>query len=335
MPNISSRTRRAAAFALAAAVTTLAGCDASGHLAALPTDQVSCISQMCTLGAGDLVYSSDRTGAHQIWTMHGDGSGARQITLEGGFENWGPRISPDRKRILFYRAPSGFFQDSSRASLWMVNPDGTGLSEVRRVGTNSWSSQGHAEWSPNGQELVMYGGVGANTNIYVTNRSGAILRQITNRTGPNTDPSWTPNGFTIVFSGCPTTPCTANDLEIFSVSASGGTVSRVTTNTRPDYEPHYSPSAGDLAWLQKTSDAGNGTAGTWGIMLRHTADGTLRTLLDDGQVNGMPSWSADGLELFFPRVEANRWRIFRIALDGTGLRAITGTGVGNSQYPGT
>src|SRR6478672_5476365 len=82
-PMQSSHTRRAA-FALAAAVMSLAGCDASGYLAALPTDQNSCISQQCTLAPGDLVFSSDRTGAYQIWTMHADGSSPRQITNQGG-----------------------------------------------------------------------------------------------------------------------------------------------------------------------------------------------------------------------------------------------------------
>lgn len=332
-----SHTRRAA-FALAAAVLSLAGCDTSGHLAALPTDVVSCISQMCTLQAGDLVFSSDRTGSQQIWTMHADGSGARQITLEAGFANWWPRISPDRRRILFYRSPSGFPGDSSRASLWMVNPDGTGLSEVRKVGRDGWTSQGHAEWSPSGQELAMYGGVNGATQIFITNRSGAIVRQVTNRAGANTDVSWTPNGYNLVFNGCSRTPCTANDLEIYFVSASGGTETRITTNTRPDYAPHFSPDGGSLAWLQKTGDTGNGILGTWGIMLRRTSDGTLSTLLDDGEVNSVPVWSGDGTQLFFHRIDqaaSGRWRIFRIDLDGTDLRAITSVSSGNSKYPGT
>jgi Tol biopolymer transport system component len=220
----------------------------------------------------------------------------------------------------------------------MVNPDGTGLSEVRRVGRDGWASQGHAEWSSNGQELAMVGGIGGGTQIFVTTRAGAIVRQVTNRPGMNTDVSWTPNGQQLVFSGCSRTPCTPADVEIYMVSAFGGTETRLTTNTRPDYEPHFSPSAGDLVWVQKTADAGNGGLGTWGIMVRHTADGALRTLIDDGQVNSAPVWSADGTQLFFPRLEpavSTRWRIFSIAFDGTGLRAITSASVGNSQYPGT
>ena len=328
---------RSAAFALALTLP-VAACDANGHLAALPTDIVSCISQQCTLGANDIVFTSDRTGVHQIWTMHADGTGARQITIDGSVENWWPRISPDRTRILFYRAPLGFVEDSSRATLWMVNPDGTGLAEVRRPSRDGWTSQGHAEWSPSGQELVMYGGVSSGLQVFVTTRAGAIVRQVTSRAGVGTDVSWAPNGTLLVFNGCSRTPCTPADLEIYQVSAFGGSEARVTTNTRPDYEPQYSPSAGDLAWLQKTGDTGNGGIGTWGIMMRRTADGALRTLIDDGLVNNRPTWSNDGSEIFFPRKDpaaSSPWRIFRIALDGTGLRAITSASAGNSQNPGT
>ena len=325
-------------LALSLTVVGLAACDSRGYVAALPTDQTSCITQNCTIPPGDLVFDSDRSGNHEIWTMRSDGGSPRQITSDRNYENWRPRLAADRRRIAFYRSAPGHAGDSTMASLWLVNADGTGLVQIRIAGRDGWTMQGHAEWSPTGQQLAMYGGLaGGGSQIFVTDRTGKVVRQVTSRAGYNVDVSWSPDGSTLVFSGCSATPCTANDYELYAVDATtGGSETRLTTNTRPDYDPSYSPNGRDVAWLQKTADVGNGTLGTWGIKAITLQGGAQRTLIDDAQVNGNFAWSADGAWVFFRRIEAAvspRWRIFRMHTDGSSLQEIV-PGPGNNEYAG-
>ena len=324
-------------LALSLGLASAAACGSHGYVAALPTDSTDCITQFCTIPAGDLVFDSDRSGNHEIWTMRSDGGSPRQITNDRAYESWRPRLAPDRRRILFYRASIGSAGDSTRASLWMVNADGTGLIQVRPMGRDGWTMQGHAEWSLTGQQLAMYGGVGGGSQIFITDRSGNIVTRVTNRPGYNTDASWSPDGRLLIFSGCSTVPCTANDYEIYTVKANGDSVTRLTTNARPDYDPSFSPTGLYVLWLQKTADVGNGTLGTWGLKVLTYAGGAQRTLIDDAQVNGSAIWSADLAWAYFRRMEpavSSRWRIFRIRVDGTSLQELTTASSGNSEYPG-
>ena len=323
-------------LALSLGLASVVACDAHGYLASLPTDQINCVTQFCTIPPGDLVFDSDRSGNHEIWTMRADGGSPRQITNDRAYDNWRPRVAADRRRILFYRSAAGSAGDSTRASLWMVNSDGTGLAEVRPMGRDGWTMQGHAEWAPGGQQIAMYGGVGGASQIFITDRSGKVVTQVTSRPGYNIDVSWSPDARLLLFSGCSATPCTANDYEIYTVKTNGDSVTRLTTNTRPDYDPSYSPSGLSVGWLEKTADAGNGTRGTWGIRVL-TLGGTQRTVIDDSQVNDSFAWSLDGAWLVFRRMEpsvSTRWRIFRMRVDGTSLQELTVGTAGNSEYPG-
>jgi Tol biopolymer transport system component len=100
------------------------------------------------LPANQLVFNSNRSGNHEIFTMQTDGSGARQLTKDARYDNWWPRISPDRTKVLFYRAPAGKSESYADASLWVVGVDGSGLTLLRDKGESGWTQQGHAEWSP-------------------------------------------------------------------------------------------------------------------------------------------------------------------------------------------
>jgi Tol biopolymer transport system component len=71
------------------------------------TDDTSGPPTATPLGADQLVFDSDRTGNHEIFMMKTDGSGTKQLTNDAQYENWWPKISPDCKKVLFYRAPRG------------------------------------------------------------------------------------------------------------------------------------------------------------------------------------------------------------------------------------
>ncbi|MCW5869290.1 MAG: PD40 domain-containing protein, partial [Candidatus Eremiobacteraeota bacterium] len=53
------------------------------------------------LGDGRIVFSSDRTGNHELYAMNSDGTDLTQLTDEPGISHSWPRISPDGGKVLF------------------------------------------------------------------------------------------------------------------------------------------------------------------------------------------------------------------------------------------
>jgi Tol biopolymer transport system component len=292
------------------------------------------------LGSDQLVFDSDRSGNHEIFVMKTDGSGARQLTSDTRYENWWPRISPDRKKVLFYRAPKGKSESYADAGLWVVNADGSAPTELRAKGADGWTLQGHAEWSPDGGRIAMFGTVGATLQIFVADAQGKNPVQYTNRPGVNTDVSWSPDGTRLLFNGCPTTTCAPADYEIYVMPAAPLAVAtRLTTNSFADYDPYFSPDGSSIAWLQTVdpnafpTPAGN--LGKWAIRIANADGLNARDLINDGQINSKPAWSLDGQTIYFHRMEPPdyRFRVFRIGKDGSGLKELTLGVPGNHEYP--
>jgi Tol biopolymer transport system component len=298
---------------------------------------------------GNLVFDSNRTGNYEIWTMMSTGGDAHQLTADRAYDSWWPRLSPDRRTILFYRTPKGVHdRNYSLTSLWAMAADGTREVELRPAGLGGWVLQGHAEWSPDGTQLVMFGGSRFSPQIWVTDDLGRRPRAVTNRGGSNVDPSWSPNGRTIAFVGCPGSFCLPSDHEIYTIAVTGGQATRITYDTLEDNDPYFSRDGRQLAWLTKTS-GGIFSLGTWNIRRQAVIkkDGRVEAaprthpvsvVPGNDAINSKPSWSLDDTTIYFHRAGggiAGGFQIFAINVNGTDLRQITiGTG-GSNEYPGT
>lgn len=288
------------------------------------------------LRADQLAFDSDRTGNYELFVMNRDGTEPRQLTSNAEWDSFWPRISPDRRTLLFHRAPKGVHDTNyAEQSLWIVHADGTGLCRLRDAGEDGWGFSGHAEWSPDGTQLTLFGGARSNPQVFITDARGRQPRQVTSRGGTNIDPAWSPDGKTIVFVGCPESFCTENDYEIYTVPATGGTATRLTNNALRDHDPYFSRDGSQIAWLQRTRATANLGVGSWGILLMN-ADGTAqRTVIDDGEINSKPHWGADGA-LYFHRMEFSRekrFRLFRIQPDGSNLTELLPNDLSNSEFP--
>lgn len=283
-----------------------------------------------------VVFDSDRSGNYEIYVMSHEGSNVVQLTSDVKFDTWWPRVSPDRRQILFHRSPKGVNdRDYTKVSLWVMNADGSAVRELRPVGADGWALQGHAAWSPDGRQLVMFGGKRISPQIFVTDVQGRNPRAITSRGGQNLDPSWSPDGRTIVFTACPSSICFERDYEIYTIDADGvGEPVRITNDKLRDHDPYYSPDGKGLAWLTQTST--KGPVGTWNIRIAN-ADGTnLRAVTNDDQINSKPAWSFDGALIYFHRLDAARskkFSIYSIRPDGMDMRALKSDPRYNHEYP--
>lgn len=72
---------------------------------------------------GSMVYASNETGNHNIWSTDADGGNAKQLTFDE-HQNVEPVASPDGRYVIFVSYRTG------NAHVWRMNPDGTGQSQL-------------------------------------------------------------------------------------------------------------------------------------------------------------------------------------------------------------
>ncbi len=295
------------------------------------------------LAANQMVFDSDRTGNHEIFVMKTDGSTVQQLTNDTHYENWWARISPDRKKVLFYRSPAGKPENYNEASLWSMNADGTGVTQLRAKGDDGWTLQGHGEWSPDGTRIAMFGSVASSLEIFVTDALGKNPVQYTSRGGVNTDVSWSPDGSKLLFNGCPATTCAPANYEIYVMAATPfSPETRLTNDDLADYDPYFSPDGSRIAWLVNVDPTkfpiGNISLGAWAIRIANSDGSNASYLINDGNINSKPAWSLDGHTVFFHRMELDplvegKFGVFRISNTGTDLTRLTAVGNGNNEHP--
>ena len=285
------------------------------------------------LPAERISFDSDRTGNFEVFTMGTDGSDPVQLTDDPEYDARSPRVSPDRRTILFHRSPAGVHDlDHSEVSLWAMGADGSRPVELRPVGLDGWVFQGHAEWAPDGRSLVMFGGSRINPQIHVTDAVGQHPRQVTNRSGTNLDPVFSPDGTRIAFVGCPEAVCTPADYEVYTVGVDGADVQRVTDDDLRDHDPMWSPDGSRLAWL--TSFGGPGV-GVWDVRSGDGEGSSPRRLFNDDGVTSRPQFSADGAFVYVHRIPpgGSTFQVFRVGIDGSGATELTRGQPGSNEYP--
>lgn len=324
-------------------LAALAACGGGGGTTGTPI-----FSSPTVLATDQLVFDSDRADSrHEIYVMKTDGTGVTRLTNDAAYENWWPRASPDRTKVLFYRSPVGDPENYFMASLWVMNADGSHQTQL--IGAtpatrpNNWVAHGHGEWSPDGTQIAMFG-ASSNTQaeIFVTNANGQTPVAYTNRGGWNTDVSWSPDGNTLLFNGCANPAvCAPTNYEIFAMPATPlDPAVQITNDNLADYDAYYSPDGTKIAWLVNVDPTANVIPGTstalgrWAIRIA-TIGSPASYLIDDGNINSKPAWSLDSQTIFFHRMVPPdyRFRVFSIRSDGSGLTELTPGATANSEHP--
>jgi Tol biopolymer transport system component len=73
-----------------------------------------------------VVFTSNRTGEGELWTMRPDGSGQRRLAGLRGRDDWAPRYSSDGAWIVFESRPA------QGSDVYAVRADGTGVKRLLR-----------------------------------------------------------------------------------------------------------------------------------------------------------------------------------------------------------
>ncbi len=296
---------------------------------------VPTVGATTVLGSDVVLFDSNRTGNYEIYRMQDDGSGIAQLTTDPTYDSWWPKISPDRTRIMFARTPAGVHdRDYTQVSTWVMNADGTGLTEILPLGAYGWGIQGHPEWSPDGTEITTMCGPDTNSQICITDADGSDPRTVTSkehstqidpfendgrRGGMNLDPSWSPDGEHLLFVGCAVFTCWNSLYDLYRIRVDGTDEERLTLSGFRDHDPYYSPDGSQIAWIRES-----GHPLKWGIFVMDADGSNQRALIDDGSINSKPGWGLDSNTIWFHRwaLGTTLFNVWRIDVDGTGLTEV-------------
>ena len=171
---------------------------------------------------GLIVFTSVRDGDMEIYSMKSDGSDVKRLTNRVGPDG-GPFFSFDGKRIAFRgrQLAAGTELDDYRALLK------EGL------------------WRPTELEL------------FVMDRDGSNLRQVTKLGGANFAPSWHPDGKRLIFASNIHDPKGRN-FDLYLINVDGTGLERVTFNDTFDGFPMFSPDGKHLVFASNRNAKAEG-----------------------------------------------------------------------------
>ena len=126
-----------------------------------------------SLDGRSLLFSSDRSGAYQIYRADADGHGATELTRLFGHTVGSPVWAPDGRRIVFDA------RVDANPDIWVMNADGT---QPQRL-TTEQSEDVTAAWTPDGNWIVFCSNRTGDLQLWRIPAGGGAATQFTREGG--------------------------------------------------------------------------------------------------------------------------------------------------------
>jgi dipeptidyl aminopeptidase/acylaminoacyl peptidase len=282
-----------------------------------------------------------------IWVVDGVGGTPRRFTAGPGRDTE-PRWSPDGTRLAFLseRAPA-----EKRQVYAMVADGGEPVKlTTLKHGTSS------VAWSPDGSRLAFVSPVGGSPepeseeekrksqparvitslkyrfngegfiydrrpHVFVVGADGGTPVQLTDGDFADADPTWSPDGASIVFASARHAERDDDDAsDLWRVAAAGGTPLRLTTTAGPVMFPAFSPDGRQLAYLARP---GRNAYGRNVRVYTMPSDGGPAVCVTDaldrscGPLHVRPLWSPDGGSIVVAAEDHGEVGLWRAAVSGS------------------
>jgi Tol biopolymer transport system component len=176
-----------------------------------------------------IAFRSSRDGHAGIYVMNADGSAVSRLTNAGDQQ---PSWSPDGTKLAFESDRDG------NGEIYVMNADGSG--QTRLTHSVGWDVE--PDWSPDGSKIAFASARDGNgdpalyvAEIYVMNADGSAPTRLTNSTGEDSYPSWSPDGTKIAFWSANGGPY---GISVMNADGSNQTVIPILGNSfSPDWAP--------------------------------------------------------------------------------------------------
>jgi Tol biopolymer transport system component len=193
-----------------------------------------------------IVFASRRGGSGlDLYVMNADGTNETRIT-DFPRNEWLPAWSPNGEKIAFTNEYTTGIE--LRASIFLINPDGSGLTELRT--DHSLFQDSNPDWSPTGSQIAFVSNRdNGNAEVYVMDRDGTNQTRITDDLGLDVSPAWSPDGTKIIFSHGD--PGNFPPINLFTMNPDGSNRTQLTTTSAgsghdvADWQPIPGPRRSD------------------------------------------------------------------------------------------
>ena len=213
------------------------------------------------------------------------------------------------------QASNGKIAFTSETTIYTINTDGSGLSQLTPTGTLVFDR--HAAWSPDGAKIAFSRTtVTTKSQIYVMNADGSNPTRITNNSAGDSQPSWSPDGTRIAFVSD-----RDGSEEIYVMSADGSNQTRLTNNSDLDFDLAWSPDGTKIAF--STSRDFSGPNRSLEIYVMNADGSNPIRLTNNSAIDAQPSWSADGTRIAFTSHRDGLPLVYVMKADGTNQTNIT------------
>ena len=255
-----------------------------------------------------IAFYSDRNGFKEVYLMDSDGSNQRAITGHQSI-SLSPAWSPTGTEITYVSYFSGV------PGLYLVNVETGAKTPVLTSGNLNISPS----FSPDGRRIVFARSIGGgNTEIFICNRDGSNLRQLTHSSGIDTNPDWSPSGQNIAFTSSRT-----GSPQIYVMDTQGANLRRVTFDGDYNDGASWSPDGTRLVYASRRR-------GTFDIAIADVVTLESRLLTNGGGSHETPSFSPDGKRIVFTTKRSagseNRTQIYVMSASGGEVRQVTRQG---------
>jgi TolB protein len=224
-----------------------------------------------------IVFSAERNGYTDIFTMGVDGGGRRGLTADQA-EDGAPAMSPDGRTIAFETNRDG------NVEIYTMDTAGGSL---RRLTTHAATDRS-AAWSPDGQRLAFLSDRDRRPefDVYTMNADGTSVERLTS-SGTNWSPQFSPNGRFLALQ---------MDRDIRVMNLADRAVRRLTFEPQNGMSPTWSPDGQQIAFAT--------TRNSRLEIFTMTADGANQEVLVSmpGASVMDPRWSPDGARIAFVQV---------------------------------
>ena len=139
-------------------------------------------------------------------------------------------------------------------------------------------------YSPDGTKVVFSSNADGNPEIYVVNADGSGMKQLTENSAIDWNPSWSPDGKRITF-----TSSRDGDFDVYVMDADGSNVTDLTNGwgSTDEDNAHWSP---DGRWIAFNSSV----YGNWSVWVTDPTGTTRQQVTTGGLSEWFDSWAPDG-----------------------------------------
>lgn len=188
--------------------------DTAGNILKQLTNEPGYDAEATLSPQGDkIVFTSDRSGDLELYTMDIDGSNVKQITNQLGYDG-GAFFSPDGTKLVFrssrpkteeeVKTYKNYLSQGLVAptdmEIYVCNVDGSDLRQVTNLGKANWAPYYH----PSGKKIIFASNHASDRGyafqLYMMNEDGSGLEQITTESNFNAFPMFSYDGKKLVFS---------------------------------------------------------------------------------------------------------------------------------------